>query len=161
MGMGDKLFAVPWAALALDTVNKRSTLNVPKDDLKDAPGFDKDHWPSMSDKTWASGVPRFYGTQYTAEWAFASRYACAGLSASKQGETMNKDQVKGTSTSQTIHQPSGSMFDLITSLVVLMNQHVAKAQRANLIRNAFATQETNKVAVQRGLEKNLFHGQVR
>jgi hypothetical protein len=28
MGMGDKLFAVPWAALALDTANKRFTLNV-------------------------------------------------------------------------------------------------------------------------------------
>lgn len=67
MGMGDKLFAVPWAALELDTSNKRFTLNVLKDALKDAPGFDKDQWPSMSDKTWASGVHQFYGTQYTAE----------------------------------------------------------------------------------------------
>ncbi len=67
MGLGDKLFAVPWAALALDTANKRFTLNVRKNALKDAPGFDKDHWPSMSDKTWASGVHKFYGTQYTAE----------------------------------------------------------------------------------------------
>lgn len=56
LGMGDKLFAVPWAALALDTTNKRFTLNVLKNALKDAPGFDKDHWPSMSDRTWASGV---------------------------------------------------------------------------------------------------------
>ncbi len=64
LGMGDKLFAVPWAALKLDTVNKRFTLNVPKEALKDAPGFDKDRWPSMSDRTWASGVHRFYGTPY-------------------------------------------------------------------------------------------------
>jgi hypothetical protein len=67
LGMGDKLFAVPWAALALDTAEKRFTLNVQKDVLKDAPGFDKDHWPSMSDKTWASGVHKFYGTRYSAE----------------------------------------------------------------------------------------------
>lgn len=67
MGLGDKLFAVPWAALALDTVNKRFTLDVPKDALKDAPGFDKDRWPSMSDRTWATGVHKFYGTRYTAE----------------------------------------------------------------------------------------------
>jgi hypothetical protein len=67
LGMGDKLFAVPWAALALDTTNHRFTLNVPKDSLKDAPGFDKDRWPTMSDKTWASGVHKFYGTSYTAE----------------------------------------------------------------------------------------------
>jgi hypothetical protein len=65
MGMGNKLFAVPWAALALDTENKRFTLDVQKAALVDAPGFDKDRWPSMSDSTWASGVHKFYGTSYT------------------------------------------------------------------------------------------------
>ena len=64
LGMGDKLFAVPWKALTLDTVNKRFTLNVPKASMKDAPGFDKDHWPSMADDTWARGVHKFYGTEY-------------------------------------------------------------------------------------------------
>jgi hypothetical protein len=64
LGVGDKLFAVPWAALKLDTANKRFTLNVAKATLKDAPGFDKSHWPSMSDRTWAGGVHQFYGTPY-------------------------------------------------------------------------------------------------
>ncbi len=64
LGLGDKLFAVPWAALSLDTVNKRFTLNVAKEALTEAPGFDKGHWPSMSDKTWAGGVHKFYGTSY-------------------------------------------------------------------------------------------------
>ena len=64
LSMGDKLFAVPWRALSLDTVNKRFTLNVPKATLKDAPGFDKNNWPAMADKAWASGVHRFYGTPY-------------------------------------------------------------------------------------------------
>lgn len=64
LGLGDKLFAVPWSALTLDTVNKRFTLRVPKAQLADAPGFDKDHWPSMSDKTWAAGVHKFYGSTY-------------------------------------------------------------------------------------------------
>jgi sporulation protein YlmC with PRC-barrel domain len=67
LGMGDKLFAVPWAALTLDTANKRFTLGVPKAVLKDAPGFNKKRWPSMSDKTWASGVHRFYGTPFEAD----------------------------------------------------------------------------------------------
>ncbi|MDO9093895.1 MAG: PRC-barrel domain-containing protein [Rubrivivax sp.] len=66
-GMGDKLFAVPWAALSLDTANKRFSLNVPKATLKDAPGFDKDQWPTMSDKTWASGVHKFYGSPYSGD----------------------------------------------------------------------------------------------
>ena len=62
LGMGDKLFAVPWPALALDTANKRFTLDIVKSSLKDAPGFDKDKWPSMADPTWAGGVHKFYGT---------------------------------------------------------------------------------------------------
>lgn len=66
LGMGDKLFAVPWSALTLDTVNKRFTLAVAKDVLKDAPGFDKDHWPTMTDPIWAGGVHKFYGTKYAA-----------------------------------------------------------------------------------------------
>ena len=66
LGLGDKLFAVPWAALALDTVNKRFTLDVPKARLKDAPGFDKDHWPTMSDPTWARSVHLYFGTTYSA-----------------------------------------------------------------------------------------------
>ena len=67
LGLGDKLFAVPWAALKLDTANKRFTLDVLKETLKDAPGFDKDHWPSMSDTTWAGGVHKFYGTPYSGD----------------------------------------------------------------------------------------------
>ncbi len=66
LGMGDKLFAVPWSALTLDTVNKRFTLDVLKTALQDAPGFDQDRWPAMSDPTWAKGVHQFYGTPYTA-----------------------------------------------------------------------------------------------
>jgi sporulation protein YlmC with PRC-barrel domain len=67
LGMGEKLFAVPWSALTLDTENKRFTLDVPKLALKDAPGFDKNKWPTMSDPTWASGVHKFYGTRFIAE----------------------------------------------------------------------------------------------
>ena len=35
LGMGEKLFAVPWNALVLDTKNKRFVLNVEKDRLKE------------------------------------------------------------------------------------------------------------------------------
>lgn len=62
LGLGEKLFAVPWQALHLDTVNKRMVLNVEKERLKSAPGFDKDSWPDMSDLSWAGGIHSFYGT---------------------------------------------------------------------------------------------------
>lgn len=62
LGMGEKLFAVPWQALRLDTANKRFLLDVDKDRLKTAPGFDKDAWPDMADTQWASTIHSFYGT---------------------------------------------------------------------------------------------------
>lgn len=62
LGMGDKLFAVPWEALTLDTSNKRFTLNVSKEKLENAPGFDKDQWPDMADSRWAMGLHTYYGT---------------------------------------------------------------------------------------------------
>jgi hypothetical protein len=65
LGVGDRLFAVPWQALTLDTANKRFMLNATKEQLKNAPGFDKDHWPSMADSTWASGIHKFYGVKTT------------------------------------------------------------------------------------------------
>lgn len=62
LGMGEKLFAVPWQALRLDTVNKRFVLDVDKQRLHTAPGFDPDAWPDMSDVTWSNQIHSFYGT---------------------------------------------------------------------------------------------------
>ena len=63
LGMGDKLFAIPWSALTLDTDNKCFVLDVPKERLENAPGFDKDHWPSMADPTWATDVHSYYNAR--------------------------------------------------------------------------------------------------
>lgn len=63
LGLGEKLFAVPWEALKLDTLNKRFTLDVSRDRLEGAPGFDKAHWPDMADETWAKSIHDYYGTQ--------------------------------------------------------------------------------------------------
>lgn len=63
LGMGDKLFAIPWDALTLDADAEQFILNVDKELLKDAPGFDKDHWPSMADTQWATSVHSYYHSQ--------------------------------------------------------------------------------------------------
>ena len=52
LGVGEKLFAVPWGALKLDTVNERFVLNVEKAKLDVAPGFDSDIWPDRPDPAW-------------------------------------------------------------------------------------------------------------
>ncbi|TFW19892.1 PRC-barrel domain-containing protein [Duganella callida] len=63
LGMGDKLFAVPWQALQLDTANKRFLLDVSKDQLKNAPGFDEDDWPDMASTEFNTQIHNFYGTR--------------------------------------------------------------------------------------------------
>jgi sporulation protein YlmC with PRC-barrel domain len=62
LGVGEKLFAVPWQALQLDTVNKRFVLDIEKERLKTAPGFDRDAWPDMSDISYGEQIHTFYGT---------------------------------------------------------------------------------------------------
>jgi sporulation protein YlmC with PRC-barrel domain len=60
LGMGNKLFAIPWSALTLDADEKRFVLNIAKERLENAPGFDKDHWPSMADTSWATQLHKYY-----------------------------------------------------------------------------------------------------
>ena len=60
LGMGDKLFAVPWSALTLDTENKSFVLNVDKERLKNAPGFDKDNWPDMTSPDFGTRIYGYY-----------------------------------------------------------------------------------------------------
>ena len=61
MGIGNKLFALPWSALTVDEAKKRFVCNVTKETLDKMPGFDKDHWPDLNDLEYATGVYRQWG----------------------------------------------------------------------------------------------------
>jgi sporulation protein YlmC with PRC-barrel domain len=58
--MGNKLFAVPWSALAVDEDEKCFILDADRQTLETAPGFDKDNWPDMADEAWRSKVFKHY-----------------------------------------------------------------------------------------------------
>ena len=60
LGIGDKLFAIPWKVLRLDPAKHCFRLNVSKERLEQAEGFDKDAWPSMADQVWAERIHNFY-----------------------------------------------------------------------------------------------------
>jgi sporulation protein YlmC with PRC-barrel domain len=75
LGVGDKLFAVPWDDLKL--ISKGTTsrgtikedhyvLNVNKDALKNAPGFDKKQWPDFANREWANEIDKFYSGERAA-----------------------------------------------------------------------------------------------
>lgn len=61
LGLGEKLFAVPWDAMVLDTNRQVFVLNVEKETLKNAPGFDNDSWPLTGDTDWLASIYDYYG----------------------------------------------------------------------------------------------------
>lgn len=63
LGMGDKLFALPWNAIHYNDNHDCFMLSIDKEKLKMAPGFDKDHWPDMANTTWSRSIYSFYGLQ--------------------------------------------------------------------------------------------------
>jgi sporulation protein YlmC with PRC-barrel domain len=63
LGMGDKLFAMPTSSLNLSPKSDVLVLNVEKDRLKTAPGFDKSNWPDMASAAWIAQVRTFYGEE--------------------------------------------------------------------------------------------------
>lgn len=63
LGMGGKLFALPWSTLHFDTQEDCFKVEIDKERLKNAPGFDKDHWPDMADRTWGQTIATYYKTK--------------------------------------------------------------------------------------------------
>ncbi len=67
LGMGNKLFAMPWKAFEFASTEHKLVLNVDKEKLKAAPGFDKDaKWPDFADRTWGASIYNYYG--YAPYW---------------------------------------------------------------------------------------------
>jgi len=66
LGIGDKLFAIPWEAFTyIDSEGDEAdyfVLNVPRQRLDNAPGFDQDNWPDFADPKWSKEVETHYQT---------------------------------------------------------------------------------------------------
>ena len=63
LGFGSKLFAIPWNALTLDAREERFVLNVSKEKLENAEGFDKDNWPDLNETGYRSQVYALYNVK--------------------------------------------------------------------------------------------------
>jgi sporulation protein YlmC with PRC-barrel domain len=61
LGIGDKLFAIPWEALSLDPDEHAFVLDVDRETLENAPGFDKDNWPGTEDTEYITSIYDYYG----------------------------------------------------------------------------------------------------
>ena len=59
-GLGDKLFALPWNILSYDASSDCFRIPLNKEQLKNSPGFDKNHWPDMSSATFKESIHNYY-----------------------------------------------------------------------------------------------------
>ena len=68
LGLGDKLFAIPLEALIFNSEAHTVVLDVDREVLKNAPGFDKDHWPDNAqyEAGWLLDIYKYYG--YSPYW---------------------------------------------------------------------------------------------
>jgi len=71
LGMGEKYFAIPYSHLKVDAKNESFVLDQELETLKNAPGFDTDHWPETnshafenSNSYWGSFMGPNTGSSY-------------------------------------------------------------------------------------------------
>ena len=111
LGIGNKLFAIPWGALRIGPGGDNFVLNVDKAKLEKAPGFDNDKWPDLTNRQVAGELHTYYGiTPYweDANWkgviqpgrgdvrhpADASRHDGTGMGMGKDGKQYNPQSVE-------------------------------------------------------------------
>lgn len=123
MGVGDKLFAIPWTVLQTHATEatrgdeKKLVLAVDKERLKNAPGFDKSKWPSMANPDWSKDIDAYYA---------ADRKSTTGkpveASARVAGSPIWKSsELKGSK----VETPSGENLGDIKDVVVDANGRIS------------------------------------
>lgn len=61
LGIGGKLFAIPFSELRVRPESKEFVVARDKDYLRMSPGFDKNHWPDTNDHTYYGDVDSYWG----------------------------------------------------------------------------------------------------
>jgi sporulation protein YlmC with PRC-barrel domain len=117
LDLGEKWFAIPWSAFEPSAGFRTLTLNVSEEALKKAPGFDKDDWPDMANRRWATAVHRAFGQPpYWERQRQANAAPSAGGKAPKEAtgqlpENARKQEVLKASV--TVENANGTVFDLL------------------------------------------------
>ena len=64
LGMGEKLYAVPWSAMRVERGDRDNVVvmldNVKKETLENAPSFSRDRWPDARDRRWGDDSRRYW-----------------------------------------------------------------------------------------------------
>lgn len=60
MGMGTDFYTLPWQSLSYCHESNTFKVNIDKDKLKAAKGFDKDHWPDFASESYIKSIHDYY-----------------------------------------------------------------------------------------------------
>jgi len=109
MGLGDKLFALPWTLLkpvGVPEGRKDQTfhLNVDKAKLEKAPGFPKNNWPDISTPTWSQEIDRYYES---------SPSAAAAIDANRQFRIVKLSDLLGKDVKNASGEEFGEIKDIV------------------------------------------------
>lgn len=63
LNLESKYFAVPLSSFAVDVEKEILRLDIDKERLKNAPGFDKDNWPTGAQEDFMSSIYNYYGVE--------------------------------------------------------------------------------------------------
>jgi sporulation protein YlmC with PRC-barrel domain len=117
LGLGEKLFAVPWTALKAKVgENDTYILNVAKEKLTNAPGFDKNNWPDMANRQWGEEIHSYYGIPPYWESRTAMRQ--------QEGQAASSTMPTGQVGSMTGRQDG----DAVTATILSINESTKRLQ---------------------------------
>jgi sporulation protein YlmC with PRC-barrel domain len=111
LGMGDKLFAVPWAALKPTADHKAFTLDLPKDRLQKAPGFDKQSWPELNNHKWGVDIHTYYGV--TPYWEASDGVIASDGGIALRGTLLRSSKVIGMDVRNAAKESLGDIQDVV------------------------------------------------
>lgn len=60
LGIGDKLFAVPWELFSVRPGEPQLFLDIDRVMLEDAPSFERSRWPDMASEAWSDSIRLHY-----------------------------------------------------------------------------------------------------
>jgi sporulation protein YlmC with PRC-barrel domain len=120
LGLGGKLFAIPWNALTLQPDGKTFLLNADKQLLETAPGFHKDNWPQRPDATLQAAIRAPIGAMLSGADARTERPAAGKLDTRTErmlsGTIADLDPQQGSFTLKT---STGETIDLVAPSALL------------------------------------------
>lgn len=98
LGIGERLHAVPWNALDRKAGEQKVVLDVDRDRLRNAPGFDRNNWPNLTDQKWNQENQRYFpqaGSGAAARGTATTRDTTTGMQRGTTGTQQDATRASG------------------------------------------------------------------